>query len=95
MCLPLVCTAVEMPFLKRGLPDAKSMRKKLLTFLIPFGGETKSPFVANSAAEKVTDGLLHDLSADVGDRGRERDFLGTDLDAVLRVTTFLDASVPH
>src|ERR1700761_5756022 len=47
------------------------------------------------SAEQVADRLLHHFLADVGDGGRERNVLGTNLDAVLRVAAFLNAAIAH
>src|SRR5271165_5245173 len=48
-----------------------------------------------SLAEEVADGLFHDIAADLGNRLSQGNVLGADLDAVLGVATFLDASVAH
>src|ERR1039458_1498264 len=45
--------------------------------------------------EEVLHGLPHHLPADIGDGLGERDLLGADFDAVLRVAAFLDAAIAH
>ena len=39
--------------------------------------------------------MLHDRAADFGNCLGERDVLGADLDAVLRIAALLDAAVAH
>src|SRR3984957_11060288 len=48
-----------------------------------------------SAPEQVPEGLLHHLAAHFGYGIGQRDFLGADLNAVLRVAAFLDSAIAH
>src|SRR5271157_838519 len=48
-----------------------------------------------SLTEKVADRLFHHVTADLGNRLRQWNIFGTDLDAVLSVAAFLDASIAH
>ena len=45
--------------------------------------------------EKVTEGLLHDRAADFGNGLGQRNILGANFHAVLRVAAFLDAAIAH
>src|SRR5215813_1119315 len=47
------------------------------------------------AAKEVFDCLLHHFATGVGNEFRKRDIFGTDLHAVLREATFLDAAIAH
>jgi hypothetical protein len=48
-----------------------------------------------SLAEEVADCLLHNFATDLGNRSGERNIFRANLDAVLRVATFLNAAVTH
>src|ERR1700681_645209 len=50
---------------------------------------------ARSLPQQVAERLFHDLATDFGNRRRQRNIFRTNLDAVLRVATFLDAAVAH
>jgi len=58
------------------------------------GGETTAT-KGKSLPKKVTDGLAHDLAADVGNRLRQRNFLGANFDAILCVAALLNAAIAH
>src|SRR5258708_17633713 len=51
--------------------------------------------LGKSTPEKIADGLLHDRTADLGDGSGQRDILGADLNAILRVPAFLDPAIAH
>src|SRR5271167_4225756 len=51
--------------------------------------------ISGSLAEEVADCLLHDFATDLGNRSRQGNVLGADLDAVLGVPAFLNASIAH
>src|ERR1700694_1291346 len=48
-----------------------------------------------SLFEQVADDLLHNFAPDLGNGAGKRNVLGADLDAVLRIATFLNATVAH
>src|ERR1700674_201865 len=50
---------------------------------------------APSLPQQVAERLSHDLATDFGNRRRQRNIFRTNLAAVLRVATFLDAAVAH
>src|SRR5256885_2181719 len=60
-----------------------SYKSKVLTGLGPL------------ALKEIGDRLFHHLPTHIGDGASERDVFWTSLDAVLRVTTFVNAAVAH
>src|SRR5689334_25174019 len=57
--------------------------------------ERKNARPTQLSSEQVADGLLHHFAADFGDGAGERNVFRAGFHAILRVATFLDATIAH
>jgi hypothetical protein len=74
------------------------VRKRMLGLKFPREEKSKKNTGAetrNLLSEQIPNGLFHDLAAHLSDGHREGNVLRTDLDAVLGVSTLVDAAIAH